>query len=137
MGSNSHLAPILNDEALTRDLGDEEARVLIEWLIDWAEQIASDDPHDSASRMRVLVRRGRALARFVALWNRDYFGPALQLAAVERFDGPLPNGPVDSCLLMQRLVLAESRCLRSSFVARRSSLDQAEIRAPASGVSAP
>jgi hypothetical protein len=113
MGSNAHLAPILNDEIMTRDLGDEEARVLIDWLIEWAEHF-NVHTEQAPLRIRQLWRRGRALARFVALWNRDQRGAALQLAASEQFDGPLPNGPVDSCLLMQRLVLSESRRLRTN-----------------------
>ncbi len=109
MGAAAHLAPILHDEAMTRELGDEEARVLVEWLIDWAEFYAAEDPDACHLRIQELWRRGRALSRFVALWQRDCHGPALQLAAAERFAGPLPNGPVDPCVLMLRLVQAESR----------------------------
>lgn len=111
MGSHAHLAPILRDEAMTRDLGDEEARILIDWLIDWAE-VFHRDAHQGPARIQKLWRRGRALARFVALWTGDRHGAALQLAAAERFDGPLPNGPVDAVILMQRLVQTESRHLR-------------------------
>jgi len=109
MASLAHLAPILYDDALTRDLGDEEARVLVEWLIDWAEKYAAEEPDDCERLIRQVWRRGRAFARFVALWQDRRFGPALQLAAAERFEGPLPNGPVDPCLLMHRLVSAENR----------------------------
>lgn len=114
MGSMAHLTPILRDEALTRNLGDEEARVLIEWMIDWAERFALEDPNTSPRRIEKLWRRGRAVSRFVVLWQMDQYGSALQLAAAEQFDGPLPNGPVDSFLLMSRLLLAESRCIREA-----------------------
>jgi len=105
----AHLAPILHDDALTRNLGDEEARILVEWMIDWAERFTAEDPATGPERIHRLWRRGRALARFVSLWEAAEHGAALQLAASEQFDGPLPNGPVDSCTLMQRLLRFESR----------------------------
>jgi len=35
------LSPILQDDSLTRGLGDAEARVLVEWLVDRSEEIDS------------------------------------------------------------------------------------------------
>ncbi|MBV9124983.1 MAG: hypothetical protein JO112_16640, partial [Planctomycetes bacterium] len=34
-------SPILQDDALTRGLGDPEARVLVEWLVEQVERLAS------------------------------------------------------------------------------------------------
>jgi hypothetical protein len=46
----------------------------------------------------------------VRLWSleNDRCG-ATQLAASERFHWPLPDGPVDPCLLMQQIVEFEAR----------------------------
>ena len=38
------LEPVLDDELLTRGLGDEEARLLIDWLVDQAELFAKRLP---------------------------------------------------------------------------------------------
>src|SRR5690349_2346644 len=54
------LSDILTDEGLTRGLGDPEARVLVEWLVDQAEGLA-DQPGETAARIRGLCRRGRAI----------------------------------------------------------------------------
>jgi hypothetical protein len=94
------LTPILEDEALTRHLGDPEARLLVEWLVEQAE---TGGPVES------LCRRGRAIAHFVRLWGQQRRAAALQLAASERFTWPLPAGPVDPFELMQSIVAWESR----------------------------
>lgn len=100
------LTPILDDEALTRHLGDAEARVLIEWLVERAESLASSLPIERArAEIAKLCRRGRVLARFVRLWClEDQPGAAAQLIAAERLDWPLPEGPVDAWWLMQNVV---------------------------------
>src|SRR5205807_555027 len=59
---------ILDDEALTRGLGDPEARVLVEWLVDRADRMAGAS-EDAA--VAVLCRRGRAIACFVRLWCHE------------------------------------------------------------------
>jgi hypothetical protein len=102
------LQHILGDEALTRGLGDPEARVLIEWLVERAELLA----HDVGAEVEVrrLCRRGRAIARFVLLWSTPRSrGAATQLAAAERFTWPLPDRSVDPCELMQAIVGFEAR----------------------------
>jgi hypothetical protein len=107
MLARSELAPILDDEALTRQLGDAEARVLIEWLVDQAEGLPADQARLELSR---LCRRARTMARFVRLWCQEQLpGAAAQLAAAERLDWPLPDGPLDPCLLMVRLVSFENQ----------------------------
>lgn len=100
------LSRILDDEALIRGLGDAEARVLVEWLVEQAEVLETTRSAAGAdAEVRRLCRRGRAV-RFVALWcHRRSPGAALQLAAVERFCWPLPEeADVDACELMQIIV---------------------------------
>jgi hypothetical protein len=115
MLARSVLNHILDDEALTRHLGDAEARVLVEWLVEQAERLGETAPPETVGEeVRRLVRRGRALARFVRLWCFDDLpGAAAQLAAAERFDWPLPDGPIDPCRLMQHIVDWESHFRRN------------------------
>lgn len=116
MLARSVLNHILEDEALTRHLGDAEARVLVEWLVEEAETLG-DALESEAVLPEVLKlrRRGRALAHFVRLWSlEDDRGAATQLAASERFHWPLPDGPVEACLLMQRVVHWEGRARRAA-----------------------
>jgi hypothetical protein len=109
------LAPIL-EEALTRGLGDAEARVLVEWLEEQAEVLARVlAPEAAAGEVRRLCRRGRGIARFVALWcGERAWGAAAQLAAAERFHWPLPSGPVDAWELMQDIVGWEAAAFRAA-----------------------
>ena len=106
MLANPLLNHILCDEALTRQLGDAEARVLVEWLVDQAEVLAETrSPEEATGEVRRLCRRGRAIARFVALWGQPRSrGAACQLAASERLHWPLPEAAVDPCELMQAIV---------------------------------
>ena len=100
---------ILRDEAMVRGLSDPEARLLIEWLVERAEEETweQDEEHSEAAVIR-LCRRARAISRFVCLWcyNRAH-GAALQLAAVERFPWPLPCEMADPCILMQDILTWE------------------------------
>src|SRR5262245_62411722 len=96
------LAPILDDEALTRHLGDAEARILVEWLVERAEELPPDSARAEVSR---LCRKGRLMARFVRLWCHDGLpGAAAQLVAAERVYWPLPDGPITAWELMQGIV---------------------------------
>src|SRR5688572_16254483 len=93
MLARSVLNHILEDEAMTRNLGDAEARVLVEWMVDEAENLSPTLPADvTLAEVQRIRRRGRALSRFVRLWSLegDRRG-AMQLAASERFDWPLPD----------------------------------------------
>jgi hypothetical protein len=116
MLARSLLNLILDDEALTRHLGDAEARVLVEWLVDQAERAGETlSPEAVLPEIHQLRRRGRALARFVRLWCLDDLpGAAAQLAAAERLEWPLPDGPVEPCLLMQHIVDWESHFRRKA-----------------------
>ena len=102
------LRPILNDDALTRHLGDGEARILVEWLVDRAEELAGDG--EAEAKVKVLCRRARAIGLFVGLWcYRGQPGAAAQLANAERFDWPLPVPGTDADVLMEQILEHELR----------------------------
>ena len=111
MLARSALTLILDDDSLTRHLGDAEARLLVEWLVDRAEELGkscSEEP--LAARIRALCRRGRLIARFVRLWSLDGDPRgAAQFAASERLDWPLPDGPRDAWSLMRDVLSWEKR----------------------------
>ena len=101
------LRHVLRDEAITRGLGDEEARMLVEWVADWTELLADAARSDEeAWRLAAKVcRRARAIARFVGLWARPRGrGSAIQLAAGERLHWPLPTADVDPPDLMRHIL---------------------------------
>jgi hypothetical protein len=103
MVSHAQLSPILNNDALTRGLGDPEARLLVEWLVERAEQLADGEALDQEvdEELTKLCRWGRSISRFVSLWcYASEHAAAVQLAAVERFPWPLPCSVVDPCELM-------------------------------------
>jgi hypothetical protein len=106
------LRTVLQDEAITRGLGDEEARILVEWLVEWAELLAEESETEDAAwkGVRFLCRRARGLGKFVYLWCNDALrGAAVQLAAAERFHWPLPVDDEDPADLMQRILKWEDR----------------------------
>jgi hypothetical protein len=101
------LRPILHDDALTRHLGDSEARCLIEWLVERAENLSAD--LDADVKVQALCRRARAIGLFVGLWcHRGQQGAAAQLANAERFDWPLPEPDIDPDTLMEHILFHES-----------------------------
>ena len=98
---------IVDNEALTRGLGDPEARVLVEWLVGEAEILADMELEEDqlCYEIRCLCDRGRVLSRFVLLWcYRHNWGAACQLAATERFPWPLPTTAMDPCELMEQIL---------------------------------
>lgn len=102
--------PVLWDEALTRGLGDPEARLLVEWLVDYGERLLARGLalEEAQPLMDARHRRGRAVARFVEFWcYRDSRHAAIQLAASENADWPLPIGAMDPCELMQEVLDTE------------------------------
>lgn len=112
MLARSLINQVLDNEALTRNLADPEARILVEWLVDQAERLARKPPKkpDAKELMTHLCRRARAIGRFVGLWcHQNAPGPAYQLAAVERFAWPLPTEPLDACELMEAILDWEAR----------------------------
>ena len=110
MSMRSLLKPILDDEHVTRGLGDAEGRMLIEWLVERAERLHALDPDERRVKAQVkgLCGRARAVARFVVLWCHERVrGSALQLAATERFAWPLPVSDVDPCDLLNDILAWE------------------------------
>ena len=98
---------IVRDDGLTRGLGDEEARVLVEWVVTWAELLSAAAPDDAQAAELVgrLGRRAQAAGRFVQLWADPRTRAAAgQLAATERFACPLPAGRADPADLMQAVL---------------------------------
>jgi hypothetical protein len=106
------LTHILEDEALTRGLGDPEARVLVEWLVERAESLAEQTDFEHWARAEVgrMCRRCRAVTRFIRLWCYEGLpGAAGQLAVAEGFTWPLPEAYVDPCELMQDILFWEGQ----------------------------
>lgn len=84
---------IVNDESITRGLGDIEARMLVDWLCDWAELLEDTMPEeeDAIRQVNKLSKRAKAIGKFVVLWSDGVSKcGAVQLAATERFQFPLP-----------------------------------------------
>lgn len=105
---------ILRDDALTRGLGDIEARMLVEWIVHWAELFAEAAQSSDEARGLVarIYRRGRVISRFVQLWcdfDPRGRGAALQLAASERLAWPLPTSHIEQPDLMQRILHWENQ----------------------------
>jgi len=94
MATDQLILGLARDESLTRGLGDVEAQQLMNWLTDWAELLA-DAARSDADAKRLITRlshRARAIARFVLWWYQPYQRcAAIQLAATERFEWPLPH----------------------------------------------
>jgi hypothetical protein len=113
MQARALLGPILSDENLTRGLGDAEARVLIEWLVDRAEELALSQAADEAElAIGVLCRRARGIAHFVRLWCLERaYGAASQLAVTERFTWPWPDARADACEVMQAVTVWETAAM--------------------------
>lgn len=98
---------ILRDEAVTRGLGDIEARMIVEWMADRAEQLAIIAPSDDIAwtLVRQLCRRARVIACFVRLYcDRESRGAAIQFTAAERLYWPLPTGDIEPGELMEGLL---------------------------------
>jgi hypothetical protein len=116
MPANPLLHPILADDALTRGLGDAEARILVEGLVEQAEYLGRvGSPDWAIEQVQRLCRRGRAVARFVQLWchNREH-AAASQLCASERFTWPLPRVRADPCEVMQSIVTWETERIQQA-----------------------
>ena len=111
--TDSLIRGIARDESLTRGLGDIEARMLVEWVGEWAELLtaASRTDRDAETLVNRLCRRGKAIGRFVQLWcDRKGRKAATQLAATERFTWPLPeDAKVSPPDLMEHILNWESQ----------------------------
>lgn len=128
------LSQIFEDDALTRGLGDPEARLLVEWLVERVEEIAGSGVGATGGQSQVarLRRRGRSISRFVALWcHAGERGAAGQLATAERLYWPLPGGPVDPCELMLSILGWEEQQLAEFGPSRLASTDSTALRSAA------
>jgi hypothetical protein len=115
MRARQLLSQVFDDDAVTRGLGDMEARVLVEWLVDRAEALiaAGMDEHEAEREVARLCRRARSISRFVALWcHLGERGAAGQLAAAERLHWPLPDDEADPRDLMEMILEWEEQQLR-------------------------
>lgn len=109
MLARAQLNRVLNDESLTRSLGDEEASILVEWLADAADRVPAAPPEAADAHVAALCRRGRVLARIVRLWCYEgQKGAAAQLALCEGLTQALPSGPAAPYDLMRKLIVYEA-----------------------------
>jgi hypothetical protein len=118
MLARSHLERILGDESLTRGLRDSEARLLVEWLVEQAEQfeVRAGGAQDTDRRIGQLCRHARALRQFLDLWFRpEGRGAACQLFAVERWEWPLPDGEADPYEVLFNILAWESEVAAESL----------------------
>ncbi len=102
MSTHAMLRMVLMDERLTHGLGDEEARLLVEWLTDWLES-----PHAPQDWPTFQRRWGRArtAAKFVWLWCYCHSrGAAAQLTAAENLEWPFPAADADPAEVMQEIL---------------------------------
>lgn len=102
---------ILHDDHLTRGLGDAEARLLVEWLVERVEEMADDfvSAEELRQEVQAMCSQTRRISRFVRLWClEDQPAAAYQLAATERFAWPLPTGPMDPFDLLQSILAWEA-----------------------------
>lgn len=101
---------VLCDEGLTRGLGDAEAKILVEWLVEWFELLTESRlaAETFTPIWQQLCYRCRVFARLVALWcHQSGWAGALQLAACERLEFAPPRSLTDPCELMQQLLDTE------------------------------
>jgi hypothetical protein len=106
------LSDILQNDALTRGLGDPEARVLVEWIVERAEVLAEDSSTEDGfnKEFRRLFGRCRAIGRFVSLWCQPRLrGAAVQLAAAERFNWPFPPPSAEPYEIMLGILVWEDQ----------------------------
>ena len=112
---------VLQDERLTCGLGDAEARMLVEWLVErverWENRVI--EPGLLASGIARLCRRGRAISHFVRLWCTErQRGAAIQLAASEHCDWPLPvERDADPCEVMGAILAWEEQAQAAAHAA--------------------
>ena len=114
MASAALIVGLARDESLTRGLGDVEAQALVHWATDWAELLAdaARSEIDAERLVARLLRRAKAIARFVQLWFVPRGKPAaIQLAASERFEWPLPDedDQLNPCELMEHILNWENQ----------------------------
>ena len=112
VASDQIVKRLVRDDSITSGLGDIEGRMLIEWVVGWAELFADAARSDAnAQKMTFrLSRRAKAISRFVQMWaNPSTRSGANQFAATERFRWPLPDDSTSSVDLMEHILGWENR----------------------------
>jgi len=102
----SLLEPLLASEKITRGLGDAEARILVDWLAERAEElVCSVEEEQAVVAMAKLYRKARSIVQFVRLWCKDKeYGAAQQFAALEKFTWPWPTAKIAPWKLMAKIL---------------------------------
>lgn len=103
---------VLRDEGITRGLDDIEARMIVEWLTDRAENLGvTHDEPNAWPELKRHIHRARVVARFVQLWAKpNSRGAAMQLITAERLNWPLPSGDIDAGALTEEIIAYLDRC---------------------------
>lgn len=109
MQAEMFVSRVLDDEGLIDGLDEDEAGLLVEWLVQRTERIAASAKQevDAWKQVEMLCKRGRAIARLVVLacQKNDQAGAA-QLAERERLPWP-PPAAADAHQVLQHILNAE------------------------------
>lgn len=73
----------LEDERLTSDLTDDQARALLDWA-SYQASLAAGDPARSDEEMELMLRRIRSAVRYVARTLSDEHDPAALVALAQQ-----------------------------------------------------
>ena len=112
MATSTLLRGVLDNDALSRNLGDIEAAMLFRWTAEWAELLEENCESTTVAAEAVarLVRRARGIAKFVSLWSwPDSRASAFQLAASEQFRWPMPDANMDADGAMAHILTWEDK----------------------------
>lgn len=115
---------VLRDEALTRGLGDVEGRMIVEWLVERVENLVHEEVTEAQAweQLQQWSRWARSVTCFVRLWESPKTrANAVQLAAAERVNWPLPTARMEAAEVMERILAWENRFSSSSQLSVLSS----------------
>lgn len=109
MQAEMFVSRVLDDEGLVDGLGEDEAGLLVEWLVQRTERIAASarQEADAWKQVEALCKRARSITRLVTLacHDNDKIGAA-QLAGRDRLPWPLPAG-ADAHQVLQHILSKE------------------------------
>ncbi len=100
------------DDHLIRGLGDAESRMLVEWLVDWAEMLADTISDEELVEKRFYKVRSRAqlICCYLRLCQEtDAHASLTQFTATQKLPWPLPTLKIDTIELLDRILDWESR----------------------------
>lgn len=111
MDKASWLRRVLAEEALTRGLGDPEARILMDWLSEQIEHLPVLPPTRLAEAVTSLCRQARHARSFVVMWCHEFnHEGAIQLAAVAGLAERLPaSNLLHPCDVMEHLLASPNQ----------------------------